>query len=427
MTDHADETQIDPMRDDGTFEVAKGAVIIGVGKATVDATLGIRVVPAGSKSPLSAAVAAFGIDVLKIGPTVYLYPEDRREAGIQKRYEEAGGDVMLGDEVRSKRGSYRFFRRAAIIYNRRKERAYLVRDAIFDKWQALGGLDWGTPNSDEDYVGDGRGRVCHFDDGDERKSIYWILSLGAHEVHGAIRECWRGLGGPNSWLGYPITDEESFPESGRASQFENGGIYWWSDIGAIPLGDVVVQYTGFHCFGETDWDGGSNSDEPYFVLTPVGASGTVTHTTRIYEDVDSGEQRVDPFEIYRSKPYGISLGVVAMEHDHGDANWVKNTISSLSNQVYQLASGVPSTSSGTNSLLEFWLTKYIPALGELLDNAIDWGDDVLAGYVLTLSARDMVLLAARTSAGSYGAIPYKLETGPMSGHGATYKAYFNVF
>ncbi|MCO5228969.1 MAG: hypothetical protein M9934_11895 [Thermomicrobiales bacterium] len=423
--------RLNPVNDDSDlFTPPKGAVLIGVGKAGVDATLGVKLIPVGSSSTVSSGHSSFDTVSINLNPPLYLTARDRREAAIQKKYEESGADIMLGEAVEEKVGAYRFYRRAAIVYNRRKERAYLVRDAIFDKWKALGGLEWGIPSSDEDYVGDGRGRVCQFDDGDERMSIYWILNLGAHEVHGAIRRCWREYGSHSSWLGYPITDEEDFPEGGKVSQFEHGGIYWWPDTGAVPLGDVAVQYTGFHCFGETDWDGGSSSDEPYFVLTPAGANGTTNHRTRIYDDVDAGEQRVDPFEIYRGKPFGVSVGVVTMEHDNGDADVVRNIIANLSNGVYSLASAGaganPVNGAWTADLLEYWLTRFIPALGQLLDSAIDWGDDVIGGYVLMLNARDMVLLAAQASPGTYGAIPYKLETGLMSGHGASYKVFFNV-
>lgn len=41
-------------------------------------------------------------------------------------------------------------------------------------------------------------------------------------------------------------------EDGRASKFQHGAIYWWPDTGTIAINDVIVHYTGWYCFGETD-------------------------------------------------------------------------------------------------------------------------------------------------------------------------------
>ena len=48
----------------------------------------------------------------------------------------------------------------------------------------------------------------------------------------------------------------------------------WLDTGARALNDVIVHYTGLHCFGETDVDHGTDSDEPYAtigVVTPTAS------------------------------------------------------------------------------------------------------------------------------------------------------------
>jgi hypothetical protein len=61
---------------------------------------------------------------------------------------------------------------------------------------------------------------------------------------------------------------------------------------------VVVHYTGLHCFGETDWDQSSNSDEPYVILSISTPERSATLLSRIYEDVDGGEARLDLIELY---------------------------------------------------------------------------------------------------------------------------------
>lgn len=45
------------------------------------------------------------------------------------------------------------------------------------------------------------------------------------EVHGSIATRYLSLGGPGSWLGYPIGEEVDIP-GGRRAEFENGSIMW---------------------------------------------------------------------------------------------------------------------------------------------------------------------------------------------------------
>lgn len=399
------------------------------GEAAVDASAGPDI-GVSTDATSSAAVDAFGPGVLEEGASLPLTAKARREAAIQKKYESSGGDVMLGEVTSAKEGSYRFYPRAAIVYNRRKEKAYLVRNAIFDEWVALGGIGWGTPNCDEEFVGDGDGRSCHFDDGDERKSIYWTLRTGAHEMHGDIRKCYRDLGATMSWLGYPTLGESWYPDGGRHSEFEHGRIYWWDDTGAIALAGVVIQFTGFHCFGETDWDQGSSSDEPYFVFTASTVTNSTASRSAIYSDVDAGEQRTDLVEVFRGDPWGVNIGTITMEHDDGDPNKVRDHIMQVAVDAYQVVASalnlVPGVGPIGSDVLGRALSMLVPDFSQWINDILGWGDDVIGAAVNSLSAREMVLLAATVDPGYFGAIPYKIETPLMSGEGASYKAYFNV-
>jgi hypothetical protein len=96
-------------------------------------------------------------------------------------------------------------------------------------------LGWaGQPTSDFSYTGNG-GYTRHF----ENASIYWTKSFGAKEVHGAIRDRYRQMGGEKSYLGYPQTDELSSAGAGgqevRYSNFQGGTIYWTATRGAFLL------------------------------------------------------------------------------------------------------------------------------------------------------------------------------------------------
>jgi uncharacterized protein with LGFP repeats len=112
--------------------------------------------------------------------------------------------------------------------------AHEVHGAIRDKWESLG---WersflGYPLTDELGTPDDVGRFNHFQGG----SIYWTLTTGAHEVHGAIRYKWAALGWQHSPLGYPISDERVTVDGvGRVSFFQRGTIFWHPAVGAFAV------------------------------------------------------------------------------------------------------------------------------------------------------------------------------------------------
>ena len=115
---------------------------------------------------------------------------------------------------------------------------YEVHGAIRDKWTELGGTEsfLGYPLTDETVTPDGTGRYNHFQGG----SIYWTSKTGAHEVHGAIRDKWTELGWEKSFLGYPLTDETVTPDrTGRYNHFQGGSIYWTSKTGAHEVHGAI--------------------------------------------------------------------------------------------------------------------------------------------------------------------------------------------
>jgi hypothetical protein len=165
-------------------------------------------------------------------------------AAIAAKHQALGGDAgWLGAPVGNAtvcpdgQGWFRHFRNGS-IYWAPGVGAYEVHGAIRDQWAAMG---WersgiGYPTSDELDVGDGRGRVSHF----QRGSIYWTPQTWAHEIYGMIRNKWLALGGPASFLGYPTTGERDLPNGrGRYNDFERGQIAW------SPAGGAVVSATTY--------------------------------------------------------------------------------------------------------------------------------------------------------------------------------------
>ncbi|HZD65175.1 MAG TPA: choice-of-anchor D domain-containing protein, partial [Acidimicrobiales bacterium] len=124
--------------------------------------------------------------------------------------------------------------------------AHAVHGAILAHYQALGGpLSFlGFPITDETGTPDGVGRFNHFaNDG----SIYWTPGTGAWSIHGAIRDHWAAMGWERSALGYPTSDETGVSDGvGRYNTFAGGGggaIYWTPRTGAWSVhGAILAHY-----------------------------------------------------------------------------------------------------------------------------------------------------------------------------------------
>lgn len=379
------------------------------------------------KSVLSSD--AFIHDAIRTGGRAGFFAHIFNQDGIiQAKYELLGGIAKLGEPVEKSRGEIWTFANSAIVYNEKRNSAFEIRGDIYQTWRAAGGIKFGIPNTDELTTPDGVGRFNHFND--DTASIYWTPQTGAHTIYGDIRKRWAELGWERGYLGYPTSDEIAFADGGRANEFQNGGIYWWPDTGAIDLRDVVVHYTGLQCFGETDWDQASNSDEPYVIFAMTTPENVWGATSQIYEDVDTGEQRPDLLELYRGRPYGLNVGIVLMESDFGDPNKYRDQVIQVVTGVHTagtLALGlIPGVGPVIAAIAGPALGSLMPALGGAISDAFDWGDDRLGSATVTFSARELVLLAARTPNSTFGGIGYKRESALISGEGASYKVYLGV-
>lgn len=245
---------------------------------------------------------------------------------------------------------------------------------------------------------------------------------------GAIAKRYAELGGPASWLGAPVAEETGMDEGGRVASFEHGEMYWWPDTGVIEINHVVVNYSGLICFGETDSDQLSTADEPYVLLGVVAPTAAVTTRSQIYDDVDAGESRPDWLELYRGKPQGISISTVLMEHDLADPEKYKSTVSAV---VRTASAGlgvalvaVPVIGAPLAVVATPLLAAVGPDIAEAVNDLFDFGDDTLGHETLLLSAKQMILLAARTQNTWTQGVGFKAETPLFDSDGATYKAYF---
>ena len=142
-------------------------------------------------------------------------------------------EMDLGDG----RGRVRDFEHASIYWTR-EHGAFEIHGDIRIHYGRKGGHRGflGYPVTDETGTPDGVGRFNHFEGG----SIYWTPQLGAHEVHGAIRNEWQRLGWERSFLRYPTSDERDMP-GGRVSLFEGGKIEWTPSGGAVTTKSTKID------------------------------------------------------------------------------------------------------------------------------------------------------------------------------------------
>ncbi len=109
---------------------------------------------------------------------------------------------------------------------------------IEEKYGQLGGPNSfvGQPITDVHVCPDGIGYFRAFQHG----SIYWTPATGAHVVQGAIRDEWAALGWEQSFLGYPLMDETGTPDDiGRFTAFQGGSIYWTPATGAHEVHGAI--------------------------------------------------------------------------------------------------------------------------------------------------------------------------------------------
>ena len=192
-------------------------------------------------------------------------------------------------------GQFNHFANSGSIYWTSSTGAWSIHGAIRAKWASMG---WeqsilGYPTTDETGTSDGAGRYNDFSSADGYgASIYWTSSTGAWSIHGAIRGKYLALGGPTSFLGYPITDETGTPDGvGRFNHFSSAdgygaSIYWTPSTGAWSIhGTIRSKWASMgwerSCLGYPVSDefaipGGRQSNLQRGVITYSFSSGQAT-------------------------------------------------------------------------------------------------------------------------------------------------------
>jgi Ca2+-binding RTX toxin-like protein len=186
---------------------------------------------------------------------------------------------------------------------------------ILTKFQARGGIAaTGLPLSDTAVIiaADGmtqRGLVGRF----RNSGIYFNAATGqTFETQGGIFQEYERQGGPNGWLGFPITDSAFTPvNSFIYNDFEKGVLVWYETIPAVapmlptyrvaPFGDLQfylqrVTALGDDCFlcGKPDL---------YYFLTVSNQNGFIINKGRFPSNVSDWGSDTDN----RNSPMGFAL------------------------------------------------------------------------------------------------------------------------
>jgi hypothetical protein len=124
------------------------------------------------------------------------------------------------------------FQLGAIYYVSGATEAFSVHDDISAHYDMIGAGAVGFPITDQMIPADGVGRFNNFQNG----AIFWKSNLGAHSLWGLVHQFWVSEGAEtNDQLGYPIGDEFNpdisqitFNEQGAdlMVSFENGVLLW---------------------------------------------------------------------------------------------------------------------------------------------------------------------------------------------------------
>ncbi|MGX1778569.1 NucA/NucB deoxyribonuclease domain-containing protein [Nocardia brasiliensis] len=126
---------------------------------------------------------------------------------------------------------------------------YEVCGAIRDKYNELGGPNSFLlyPTSNELTNPDGVGKRSTFQNG----PIYWSPAGGAHPVVNHFFAAWQRNGWEGGVLGYPTSDEIVNPDNlGRRQYFQGGTVYWKLNEAYYVAGAIRDKW------GETGWEGG---------------------------------------------------------------------------------------------------------------------------------------------------------------------------
>lgn len=235
-------------------------------------------------------------------------------------------------------------------------------------------------------------------------------------------------------LGKMTKDESVFTQT-----FSGGDIvYTTSGPLAVHIRyESVIRFVGFKCFGTTD---GPGSDEPYLIISVYSPDNkTKVQTIRIpegdpFEDVDEGTVRVSTKMVWEGAPLRMQVFTVLMEHDNGDPDDVKKAVhDKLEEYVDEAAAagaavaggfGLPIPEGSIRDVLEVITLGISTLAGNLFgDSKIGTDSFPVYGKELENAAVNPFPIKIMPD----GVNRYTHESSLISGSGASYKVYYEIF
>lgn len=184
---------------------------------------------------------------------------------------------------------------------------------------------------------------------------------------------WRDIFGDMDtvefWF-YAMDGKDRLPDGGRLR-------FTWSTYNLIHVKPLIIKIvlTKLKCQEEMDWDRGSNSDEPYVIVTGFSTrrmpNAWSTGRPTVFGDVDSGEERTIPStqnlvfegEVYPDEVIGLTA--VLMEND----GWTGSTIAGAASDMAGSIAGL--VSEGVAETMPGLLGDIAEAMGALADFLVD--------------------------------------------------------
>jgi hypothetical protein len=170
-------------------------------------------------------------------------------------------------------------------------------------------------------------------------------------------------------LGAPVSQVFQTPDRTYKRDYQFGSI---SKPLSIDVPRTEIQYfadifiAAVKCFGTEDpggiFSGGEGEDEPYLIITTINpshvwldqATGNIVKTwkSQIFEDVTKGEIFCQEQEVFKNLAigrHGISLKIALLDHEHGDAEELRQKVEEKGRQLAQEALSAASALAGVNT------------------------------------------------------------------------------
>jgi hypothetical protein len=251
---------------------------------------------------------------------------------------------------------------------------------------------------------------------------------------------YRKTGGFRGSLSFPL--EDAHFEGNKGIQRFAGGTVAWPVDG--PQGYdrhlVQVRYLGFHCDEESDWDQSTGSDEPYFIVSVLGANKAVTKRFGPYEDVDTGTAKTELNDVTTvsldvpadNVTAPIYLAAAAMEHDWGSPEEaegkVRSAIEDAESVLDNLAAFMGANTKDNHVMPEWirnvyigWFPEWGTALFGLADDDVGRASDVVFDY-----KADLLNWPQPSALGKWGNNEYTHTLQIDGGDQGKYTLYFHI-